>query len=630
RACAGECAVRQSGIFSSAHALSDLEAGETPFVPLVAWLQQHEKTRGGVRADRGREKRGVRSVQRGVLRSNCVDSLDRTGAAQGVVAQVALQQQCRCLGVPTTPSLSRQLQLLLDRCGDTLAWQYGGSQMHRQLRKEQKEQTQQEGSSKLITSVRRHLANAFTDKEKQDGMDLFLGAWLPLPVALDENSTGDRYIFRGDENRRRPFVVPPDPSRTVFDDALLCLACGAANVQNRRFCRSDASLLLSAQSKLRCSPVSQLTHFDELIARMRFHHAEGTAVAASLWNPKNLLRAEDDGLPVKASHENALESNERVREVFVERDVHLKPETASKASEQFSTLRELGVVREIGPSGSSFFPDHASDEYCTDVLFKDDSTRRRNAPNSASCPRSSKRDLKHRRRRAMSFSPTLPNREISMHTPNAWRYRSCRTRTDTNTEMDSDSDVDSDHTKQSDSGSSGWRRFFKSMSSQLFPSRSVRPSMDTPVPSEESDTDGLSARVPMRRWVRGVLDHPDDGYITEAYDGSNTTQAPSVSEHDSEYSDNESLVGDAASEEDEATTRSFYAAYLSHQAPYELIRHVTPPSALTPKQHVQSLRRYCVAPACEEQLSERALRHAERLRQECHGQATCGQWPDRD
>jgi len=70
-------------------------------------------------------------LQRGVLRTNCVDCLDRTNIAQFVHAKQSLVLQCRALGVELTSlGLYHFLQMVTDlwsRHGNYLAIQYGGS-----------------------------------------------------------------------------------------------------------------------------------------------------------------------------------------------------------------------------------------------------------------------------------------------------------------------------------------------------------------------------------------------------------------------------------------------------------------------------------------------------------------------
>ena len=78
-------------------------------------------------------------LQRGVLRTNCIDCLDRTNVAQYAYGWAALGQQLHALGIRDAPTielddpLSSSLMALYERMGDTLAYQYGGSAAHNKV-----------------------------------------------------------------------------------------------------------------------------------------------------------------------------------------------------------------------------------------------------------------------------------------------------------------------------------------------------------------------------------------------------------------------------------------------------------------------------------------------------------------
>lgn len=78
-------------------------------------------------------------LQRGVLRTNCIDCLDRTNVAQYAYGWAALGQQLYALGIRDAPTielddrLSSALMGLYERMGDTLAYQYGGSAAHNKV-----------------------------------------------------------------------------------------------------------------------------------------------------------------------------------------------------------------------------------------------------------------------------------------------------------------------------------------------------------------------------------------------------------------------------------------------------------------------------------------------------------------
>lgn len=67
--------------------------------------------------------------------------------------------------------------------GDQIALQYGGSEAHKKVASAGASTSNIPGQlgkhKELLTSIRRYYSNAFTDRLKQDAMNLFLGYYLP-------------------------------------------------------------------------------------------------------------------------------------------------------------------------------------------------------------------------------------------------------------------------------------------------------------------------------------------------------------------------------------------------------------------------------------------------------------------
>jgi len=131
--------------------------------------------------------------QQGVLRTNCIDCLDRTNVAQFCVGVHALGLQLTTLGVVPSPVLendSAVVVLLMDiysAVGDQIALQYGGSEAHKKVREgagvattggRAMPGTTSGGGKEFLTSIRRYYSNAFTDRLKQDAMNVFLGHYV--------------------------------------------------------------------------------------------------------------------------------------------------------------------------------------------------------------------------------------------------------------------------------------------------------------------------------------------------------------------------------------------------------------------------------------------------------------------
>ncbi|KAG9394540.1 Phosphoinositide polyphosphatase [Carpediemonas membranifera] len=129
----------------------------------------------------GLEELEICCEQRGILRQNCVDCLDRTNVAQTFIGLVAFERQLQICGVPVgriSPSsaLGEAVMAMYARAGDRIAVQYAGSTAHRG------KLTENSGHARgttLITSVRRYYKNAFSDHDKQQSINLFHGKFVP-------------------------------------------------------------------------------------------------------------------------------------------------------------------------------------------------------------------------------------------------------------------------------------------------------------------------------------------------------------------------------------------------------------------------------------------------------------------
>ncbi|BGP63852.1 phosphatidylinositol-3,5-bisphosphate 5-phosphatase [Rhodotorula toruloides] len=137
-------------------------------------------------------------VQHGVVRTNCIDCLDRTNAAQTIIGKTVLGHQLHALGIIGTPCLPahsdaiRQLEAMYLEHGDTIAVQYGGSNTVNTIdsfRPSELAWPAWSGgySRDKVENMKRYYANSFGDYDKQAAIDLFLGIKPPLaPPAMWE------------------------------------------------------------------------------------------------------------------------------------------------------------------------------------------------------------------------------------------------------------------------------------------------------------------------------------------------------------------------------------------------------------------------------------------------------------
>lgn len=120
---------------------------------------------------------GAATFQSGTARTNCIDNLDRTNAGQLFIGLAALREQLARAHLDAEHFLSGRLSEvfceMFDALGDAIAQQYGGSQAHK------KGTSTTPHTSELLTSIRRYYSNSFTDRAKQDAINLFLGCFVP-------------------------------------------------------------------------------------------------------------------------------------------------------------------------------------------------------------------------------------------------------------------------------------------------------------------------------------------------------------------------------------------------------------------------------------------------------------------
>lgn len=120
-------------------------------------------------------------IQHGVCRTNCIDCLDRTNAAQSVLGKCAFGKQLEAIGIIDNPNIDYDtdavdiLTEMYHDQGDTLALQYGGSNLVNTVETYRKINQWKSHSRDLIESVRRFYSNSFMDANRQDAINVFLG-----------------------------------------------------------------------------------------------------------------------------------------------------------------------------------------------------------------------------------------------------------------------------------------------------------------------------------------------------------------------------------------------------------------------------------------------------------------------
>lgn len=124
------------------------------------------------------------SAQNGVARTNCIDCLDRTNAAQFVIGKRALGHQLHALGIIEDTSIEYDTDAvnlfthMWHDHGDTIAVQYGGSQLVNTMETYRKINQWTSHSRDMIESFKRYYNNSFLDSQRQEAYNLFLGNYI--------------------------------------------------------------------------------------------------------------------------------------------------------------------------------------------------------------------------------------------------------------------------------------------------------------------------------------------------------------------------------------------------------------------------------------------------------------------
>lgn len=125
------------------------------------------------------------SLQNGIIRSNCVDCVDRTNVYQQVIGLAVLVIQLRQMGVDAEfPEKENEeiYGVITDsyiRMGHELSTQYAGSLAHKQFIKDNRSSINKfmDKCSEIFNTVKRYFNNSFNDQHKQATINLFLGKY---------------------------------------------------------------------------------------------------------------------------------------------------------------------------------------------------------------------------------------------------------------------------------------------------------------------------------------------------------------------------------------------------------------------------------------------------------------------
>ncbi|XP_066936633.1 polyphosphoinositide phosphatase-like [Clytia hemisphaerica] len=217
--------------------------------------------------------------QTGILRVNCVDCLDRTNTAQFMVGKCALGFQLYALGVIESPELQfdsdcvRMLEELFEAHGDTLALQYGGSQMVHRIRTYRKIAPWTSYSRDIMQTVSRYYSNTFSDTDKQQAINLFLGTFKPEGKYTNIwDIPTDYYLHHSSTMNLKSFSVRQSYTKWWHSEVIESLPFSREEVAKRRIIESETHTTSDDEETLDLFSEyyrpSEITEFDELYPKI--------------------------------------------------------------------------------------------------------------------------------------------------------------------------------------------------------------------------------------------------------------------------------------------------------------------------------------------------------------------------
>ncbi|OBT62566.1 hypothetical protein VE03_07353 [Pseudogymnoascus sp. 23342-1-I1] len=156
----------------------------------------------------------VRSLQTSIVRTNCMDCLDRTNVVQSMLARHTLNRMLRDLGVlprDETFNSDSAFESLFRNIwadnADVVSKSYSGTGALKTDFTRTGNRTKAGALQDLSNSITRYAKNNFLDGPKQDSFDLFLGAHLPAT-----GNIGNTSVFVD----RRPVIIQAVPYVLAF------------------------------------------------------------------------------------------------------------------------------------------------------------------------------------------------------------------------------------------------------------------------------------------------------------------------------------------------------------------------------------------------------------------------------
>ncbi|KAF7320035.1 SAC domain-containing protein [Mycena kentingensis (nom. inval.)] len=159
-------------------------------------------------------------LQRGAVRTNCMDNLDRTNVVQAALARWTLNRQLEALGIlPAGDSIDAYEKVAQDfremwaDHADAIAQAYGGSGALKSDFTRTSKRTRKGLLDDGIKSSLRYIKNNFFDGARQDGFDLIAGNWVPR-----NNPASSMFLVTD----ARPLITRSMPLAVSFSLFMIC------------------------------------------------------------------------------------------------------------------------------------------------------------------------------------------------------------------------------------------------------------------------------------------------------------------------------------------------------------------------------------------------------------------------
>jgi hypothetical protein len=158
----------------------------------------------------------VRNQQTSVVRTNCMDCLDRTNVVQSMLARHTLNRMLTDVGIlqrgdtfSSDPEFEALFRNVWADNADVVSRSYSGTGALKTDFTRTGQRTKAGALQDLNNSITRYVKNNFLDGPKQDAFDLFLGTYLP--------ATSNNLVFAD----RRPLLIQAVPYILAFSIFLL-------------------------------------------------------------------------------------------------------------------------------------------------------------------------------------------------------------------------------------------------------------------------------------------------------------------------------------------------------------------------------------------------------------------------